>query len=141
MKRIVPLSVTVVIFMASCERSTAVSLQGRYPPTFVLSGSGKLADFRIYGPKQRNVASDLNYVFWEIQPTKASFDGERVESLGEIRYGVVPNGYKQIYPENDGPPPMLVAGEKYEYRFQTNNAAHARAYFEIKGGNAVELPK
>jgi hypothetical protein len=133
--------IPLLLFMATCERPTVVKLGGGNPPTFTLSGSGELGDLRIYGPKQRDVGSDLSFAMWEIMPVNGYLEGEPIERLGKITYGVVPKGYKQIYPENDAPAPALVPGQKYEYWFQTINAPHARGYFEIKDGKAVEIPK
>jgi hypothetical protein len=135
------LSVFVLLILASCERATKVTLAGGNPPGFVLSGSGELGDLRIYGPKQREVSSDLSFVIWEIEPIDGFLNGKLIEDIGSIKYGVVPQGYKQIYPENGATAPALVVGEKYQYWFQTINAPQARSYFEIRDNKAVEVPK
>jgi hypothetical protein len=129
------LSFIVVTF----ERPTKVKLEGGIPPTFVLSGSGTLGDLVIYGPKQRDVGSDRNHAIWEIQPIRGFMNGEQVETIGTIKYGEVPQGYKQIYPANNAAPRSLVSGIKYGYWFQTVDAPHARASFEIRDGKAVEI--
>jgi hypothetical protein len=140
MKILLLLSIFLLATCATRERATKVVLTGGNPPTFDLSGSGELGDLRIYGPKQRDVGSDLSFVIWEIEPIDGYTNGKLIEDIGSIKYGVVPPGYKQIYPENEAMAPPLVAGEKYQYWFQTLNAPHARAYFEIRDNNAVELP-
>jgi hypothetical protein len=141
MRKVLLLFMLLPLFSTACERRTAVKLEGENPPVFVVSGGGELGCLRIYGPKQREVGSDLNYAIWEIEPTNGYMEGERLERLGRITYGVIPKGYKQIYPENDAAAPPLVDGQKYEYWLQTINAPHARASFEMRDGKAVEIPK
>ncbi len=82
---------------------------------------------------------DRAYAVWEIKPLRGRAQAEDVESIGSIKYGVVPRNYVQVYPDNGVPPPSLIEGERYEYWFQTLNAPHARAYFEIRDGKPVEL--
>lgn len=123
------------------ERATKVRLEGGNPPTFALSGSGQLSDLVIHGPKQRDIAGDRAFALWEIEPMGGDEKAEAVETLGSIKYGVVPRNYFQVYPENGVPPPPLIEGERYAYWFQTINAPHARAYFEIRDGKAVELSR
>ena len=130
-----------LVLFGNLERGTKVKLKDGNPPTFVLSGSGELGDLVVYGPKQRDISSDRSFALWEIEPINGFMNERAVEDIGSIKYGVVPKGYKQVYPENGGLPPPLVAGEKYEYWFQTINAPHARAYFVIRKNKAVALPK
>jgi len=47
----------------------------------------------------------------------------------------------QIFPENNATAPPLLMGARYEYLFQMVDAPHARAYFEIRDGHAVEIAK
>ena len=138
-KPLATFSSLLVLCVFGCERPTKVRLAGANPPVFLLSGSGKLGTLRIYGPKQRDVGSDKNFAIWEIKPIEGYINGEPVESLREITYGIVPKGYKQIYPEGGLPAPGLVAGERYQYWFQTINAPHARGYFEIVDGKPVAV--
>ncbi|HEV8370418.1 MAG TPA: hypothetical protein VGQ39_20880 [Pyrinomonadaceae bacterium] len=123
---------------AGFERKTRVKLEGGSTPTFVLSGSGTLGNLLIYGPKQRDVGTDRSFALWEIEPKAGFLHGELLEKIRRIKYGVVPEGYRQVYPENNGVPPTLSTGERYEYWFQTVNGSHARSYFEIRDGQAVE---
>jgi len=134
----------VVSQLVSCalsERSTKVKLEGGNPPIFVLSGSGKLSNLIVYGSKQREVAGDRAFALWEIKPVGGHKAAEALEDLGQIKYGTVPQNYVQLFPENGSTPPPLIEGKQYEYWFQTLNAPHARAYFEIRDGKAVELNK
>lgn len=134
-----------VSVFASCglitEETTEVRIEGDNPPVFFISGSGTLANLVIYGPLQRDIGGDRAYAVWEIEPINGHFEGRLLEDLKTIKYGVIPNGYKQIYPENNAPPPPLTPGPKYEYWFQTINAPHARAYFKMHDGKAVVLDR
>lgn len=122
------------------ERPTKVKIEAINPPVFRLSGSGELSVFVIHGPKkQRNIVGDRAYAVWEIKPSRGDENAQSVESLGAVKYGIVPKNYVQVYPENGVPPPPLVGGEHYGYWFQTLNAPEARGYFEIRDGKAVEL--
>ena len=116
---------TGILLLAQCltctlpERGTKVKLENENPPIFVLSGSGKLSDLVIHGPKQRDIPGDRAFALWEITAIGGHNRAESVESIGSIKYGVVPKNYLQVYPENGSPPPSLVEGERYGYWFQT----------------------
>lgn len=118
-------------------QDTSVTISGGTKPVFIVSGTGTLGALIIYGPKQRDVNSDRSYALWEIQPVKGFMNGERLSKIEKVEYGVVPDGYSQIYPEDAKPAPQLKAGERYEYWFRTVSAKEARAYFEIRDGLAI----
>jgi hypothetical protein len=131
----------VLCFFSECERRTEVSVEGGNPPRFVLKGSGRLGEVRIFGPEEETIAQsdpfDDRYALWEIEPeTEGETAATPVEELGSMTYGVVPSGYKQIKPKT-GPPPKLEFGKRYRYWFVTVNAPHAAGYFEIKDGKAI----
>lgn len=125
----------------SSERNTQVRFEGGNPPIFVISGSGKLSDLIVYGPRQRETGGDRAFAVWEIKPKGGRNESLPLDDLRKIQYGVVPKNYVQVYPEDNASPPSLVEGQRYEYWFQTLNAPHARAYFEIQGGKPVELSR
>lgn len=145
MIRLLRYSFLFAVFVTSCvftfERDTKVRLEGDNIPIFHLSGSGTLGDFVIFGPKQRDIGSDRDDAVWEIMPIDGYLNGELVEEISSIRYGEVPKGYEQVYPENNAPPPSLLPEKKYEYWFQTINAPHARGFFEIRNGKAAVVSK
>src|SRR5207253_2769151 len=82
-------------------RATHVKLEGGSTPVFELSGSGILCHFVIYGAKPMPNGDEETSLLWEIEPTDGYAKGRAVESVGQIEYGVVPPGYKQIYPTKD----------------------------------------
>ncbi len=137
----ISLLLLMVVSFQLCERRTVVKLEGGRPPTFVLSGSGRLGEVMIFGPDQEPIAEsnpfDETHALWKIAPEK---DGEAnakpVEEVGRVTYGVVPPGYKQIKPKTGEAAPLL-PGARYRYWFVTINSAHGSGYFEIRDGKAV----
>lgn len=113
-------------------------IKGNNPPTFILSGSGRLAMLRIHGPKVRDVPGEAGFAVWEIIAKSGRFNGTLVGSLGSITYGKVPDGYVQVYPERGEAPPLL-EGEQYRAFFDTVNANGARKSFTIRDGKVVDL--
>jgi tellurite resistance protein TerC len=120
------------------QRATTVRMEGN-PPVFVLSGSGTMAHLLICGSKRQLEGDDLDFNLWEIVPVGGYQRGRPVEDIGAIKYGVVPQGYQQSYPEDGTPPPPLSPGNKYEYWFDTTDAPHARSYFVIRDIRAVAV--
>jgi len=117
---------------ASCEHRTEVKIEGRNPPTFVLSGSGRLGGVTVFAPDQERIAHsdpfDKTYALWEIAAEKeGESGGSLVEDLRAITYGVVPSGYKQTKPQTGAAPP-LAPGKRYRYWFVTVNAPHAAGW-------------
>lgn len=45
-----------LIVITGCEARTVVKLEGGNPPTFVLTGSGRLGEVVIYSPEQERIA-------------------------------------------------------------------------------------
>lgn len=133
------ITVSVAVF-SSCEVDTTVTIKGDNPPTFVMSGSGSLALLRIQGQKVRDTPAIFASVVWEIRSKDGRINGTRLESLGSIIYGRVPEGYVQVYPEHGDAPP-LIEGQKYHAFFDTVNANGARVHFTIRDGKVVEVPQ
>lgn len=132
------LLISLLVCCVSCERRTEVKLEGGNPPGFVLSGSGNLVELSIGRDLQDKtlIPSKRSPVIWKIIPT--SRDGEKLESIGRIVYGVVPKGYKQTVPA-EGSPSELTGGNYYYYYLETINAPHADGDFEIRDGKPVRV--
>ena len=133
--------VMLLVLMAACERETTVKLEGGNPPSFVLTGSGNLGAMTIYGPESEQAKEPFGDTgaLWKIVPEAGYLKGTRVERLHSITYGVVPQGYKQVIPENNESPLPLVTGTRYSYWFDTTNAPHAGGSFEIRNGQATHV--
>jgi predicted tellurium resistance membrane protein TerC len=128
-----------VIWAKEVVRATKVRIAGANPPLFVLSGSGVLAHLVIYDATPLKTGEDQSCALWEIEPVAGYHTGRRVEEIGNVEYGRLPDGYRQVCPEAGSAPPALVKGMKYEYWFDTTGAPHARHYFVIRGAKAVEV--
>jgi hypothetical protein len=130
-----------VLTTTSCERDTSVKLRGGNPPVFELSGSGRLHFMSILGHKKlRQDVGEKGVTVWGIEMSDPDPDRARwVEDIASVTYGKVPDGYKQIYPENNAPAPTLTEGVQYEYWVETWNANRARGYFCIKDGKPEYL--
>lgn len=128
-----------VIWAREQVRATKVRIEGANPPNFCLTGSGTLTHLVIYDTRQSNAEEDQSCALWEIEPVAGYSKGRLLEEIHTIQYGQLPDGYRQVCPENGNPPAKLVKGKKYEYWFDTYDAPHARRYFVIRGGKAVEV--
>ena len=119
---------------------TEIKVAGGNTPTFGLSGSGKILKFTINGPRQRPGDGPEAYTVWEFRPIGNTDDLDVLDRLKTVQYGVVPTGYKQLYPENNLPPPSLVEGESYLLQIFTENAPWGQKAFELRGDNVFEVP-
>ena len=121
---------------------TNIKVIGGSIPDFELSGSGTMIDFTIDGPKQRPGEGPEAFIAWKLIPINTAGDSDlgALDDIGSIKYGAVPKGYKQVYPENNAPPLPLKEGESYMLQVMTNNAPWGQMAFEIRSGKAVETP-
>ena len=143
MKRLLAFLCLVAWGFSSCERRTQVKIEGGNPPTFVISGSGRLDELLVFAPEQEQMSKvnpfdDQNAIWIVKAEAKAETSKMPVEQIGKITYGVVPKGYSQTKPI-DSPPPQLVSGKRYKYWFVTLNAPWAAGYFEIRDSKAVPV--
>lgn len=109
-------------------------------PSFLFTGSGRLASFRIYGPRQGHKIStpfDEKSLVWRVQPADGYFKGEHVQRL-KIEYGQLPRGYVQTVPIS-GTAPTLAAGHVYYYYAETTNAPPAEGFFYMEESAAIEM--
>jgi len=128
-----------IVWAREQVRATKVRIEGGNPPVFVLSGSGILAHLVVYDAQAADEENNTSFPIWEIEPVTGYANGRRVEEIGSVQYGRLPEGYRQVCPENGGSPPPLIKGTTYEYWFDTSAAPHARRYFIIRGDRAVEV--
>lgn len=128
-------AMTLVVF-AQREIDTKLTVRGGNPPKFYLSGNGDLSFIRVGGPKrQREKMGEDASIYWMIKVVNPDLAVD-VRDLSPITYGVLPKGYKQIYPEA-GDPPELVEGEKYYVRVETYNANGDSGWFKIKSRQVI----
>jgi hypothetical protein len=86
------------------------------------------------------IRSNKNYDIWQLDP------GSLSRGFGvSITYGMVPNGFKQVYPANGKSPEPLMEGKIYAVTAPTAGARSdgadiKHAYFRIDNGRAVVVP-
>lgn len=134
-----------ITVFVSCERDTSVSIDGKVPPTFGLTGSGELVFFTVaeispdnqkLAPAQRDSRKDT--LLWQIAPENLSANERRINRLPTITYGVVPDGFVQKTPETGTPSP-LVEGKVYEAGGPAANAHGGFVWFTIRDGKSVRI--
>ena len=117
---------------SACGRGTKLIIEGGNPPKFIMAGSGSLGTIRVRGPeKQRDAAGEDAFLYWVIVNKEG--EDRPVDKLGAVIYGRIPEGYRQVYPENSEAPP-LAEGERYNIRVATYDADGADKYFIIRDG-------
>jgi hypothetical protein len=72
---------------------------------------------------------------WQLDPSRDF----RVSELS-ITYGIVPSGFKQVYPANGKPPEPLIEGKIYTALAPSASANFQGVYFKIDNGRAVVVP-
>jgi hypothetical protein len=123
------------IVFAACERAMTLKVSNdTNPPTFSLSGSGKLIFLVLFEVTPGKQSSVDDPVMWKIRPLREDV----VDEIPEITYGAVPPGFTQTVPAM-GPPPPLLEGKTYEFGGPTTNAPGGRTRFTIKDGKAVVI--
>lgn len=119
------------------ERDTEITMDGKNPPTFTLSGNGQVSwievtdrstsDVSVYAPER---------IMWRIRPT-----GEYTPSrFPKITYGVVPQGFTQEIPAT-GAPPALAEEKPYLVSAPTSNANTGTMMLLIRNGQALRVEK
>ena len=117
----------------ACERDMRIALTNdSNPPSFKLSGSGRLFFFSVSEVSPGKPSSINDAAMWEVRPTAE----DRISKLTEITYGVVPPGFSQTAPKIGTPPPLL-EGKFYEAGGPGLEANGGSIRFTIKGGKAV----
>ena len=130
--------IPVLLFFAACEVSTSARISAG--PTFSLTGSGRLASFRVYGPSQgRKIATpfDQKALAWLIQPAQGYFKGAPVEGL-KIKYGEVPTGYAQAVPMA-GTAAALGGGKVYWFFAEATGAPGTEGFLYFDGNTVTEI--
>ena len=132
--------VTAVMFLfvgglTACEKALTIAVtKDSNPPSFKLSGTGRLFFLAIWEVADANTPPGKDSAIWEIRPN----DEDRIAYLPEITYGAVPTGFNQTVPRSGGPPP-LVEGKTYEAGGPGLDADGGWIRFMIKNGKTVVL--
>ena len=138
------------------EEDTKPIVSGGNPPIIEFNGTGALAYFSVSGPftleqlkgeykitregnvltaeqkkELKEIYGDKNYKLWELNPSGYF----KVATLS-ITYGIAPKGFKQVYPANGKPEP-LIEGKVYSVGAPSYSANFKTGYFTIKNSKAV----
>lgn len=129
-------------FLSACETDTRVSIsEPKNPPTFKLSGSGRLSELIVVGPFAS--VEDLEsykpdvHAIWKISPLR--YDELSVQRVPPITYGVVPQGFTQGTPASGSPPP-LEEGKFYRVTAPSTSAGFRAFCFKVEGALAIKAP-
>jgi hypothetical protein len=143
-----------------CEVDTKPIVSGGNPPIIEFDGTGGLLQLFVSGPftleqlkgsykitrgsgsitaeqgkKLDKIFGDKYYALWQLDPDRSR--NLNVSTLS-ITYGIVPGGWKQVYPANGKPEP-LIEGKFYRVAAPSYNANFKHGYFTIKNNKAVTL--
>jgi hypothetical protein len=121
-------------------REVGTSARLKSGPTFSMEGSGRLASFRIYGPRSgHKIATpfDAESLVWNLQASDGYFKGSRVRGL-VVEAGKVPTGYTQIVP-GDGAAPKLPSHLVYYFFAETTDAPPAEGFFYLDGDVPTQI--
>jgi hypothetical protein len=140
LKRAAFLSICVAAVACKCD--TAVSIRGDTIPTFSLSGNGALSFLTVNGPKRESKTEHLDgeFLYWEIDSAGGKLDARYFNDLGTVTYGKVPPAYRQVFPVEGDPVPLL-EGETYTLRVYTLGlySKDVSKRFTIRDGNPVDV--
>jgi hypothetical protein len=75
--------------------------------------------------------------YWKLLPSETA-SPQALEKIGTIKYGQVPQGLTQVYPEQ-GPPLPLVDGDLYNVHLQPNDSYSFNNFFAFRGGKVVAV--
>lgn len=121
--------------LMGCEKGMTITVtKDSNPPSFKLSGSGRLFFFSVSEISDVNAASSKGSAIWEIRPK----DEDLISRLPEITYGVAPAGFNQTVPKVGAPPP-LAEGKTYQAGGPGLEADGGWIRFTIKDGKTVVL--
>jgi len=115
LRRGIGLSALGICVLVACDYRPTVTIEGGLVPKFTLTGRGLLHIIEIDGPdfdRPNGLGAGSRYMkpYWQIVPLK-DYDVGTLEKHGPLVYGEVPEGFRQVIPENGAPAPPLVENE------------------------------
>jgi hypothetical protein len=150
----------IITTVNGCEIDTKPIVSGGNPPIIEFDGTGGLLQLFIYGPftleqlkgeykitrgsgsitaeqakELDKIHDDEAHALWQLDPDRSR--NLNVSTLS-ITYGIAPDGWKQVYPVNEKPEP-LIEGKFYKVAAPSYNANFKTGYFTIKNNKAVTL--
>lgn len=129
-------SLLALALACGCESNMRISIDGKNPPTFMLSGSGNLVYLYLAEIHDNRPPSLEDPEIWRIRPT----GNDKISQLPSITYGTVPNGFTQVTPTAGAPPPLM-EGKVYAFGGPAYNANGGSIWFTIKDGKSMQVRK
>jgi hypothetical protein len=128
-------------FFLACDQRPQVNIEGGSTPLFKVAGQGSIQVVTVSGPdfdnpNSRNAGSRYMKPFWQIV-AQPGHDIALVEKSGGIIYGKVPDGFKQIFPQNGARPQPLVENELFTFDLRLGNGEAIGKRFVIHNGKAA----
>jgi hypothetical protein len=147
--RVLMIPLLIIMTISACkeiEEDTIPIVTGGNPPVIKFKGAGAPAQLYVMGPftleqlKEDKIdGGGKDYYMWQLDPSRY-FKASKLS----ITYGIVPDGFKQVYPANGKSPEPLMEGKIYAVLAPTAVAnsvpANFSIYFMIDNGRAVEVP-
>jgi len=108
-----------------------------------VSGRSTLQYFQVSGPdvdREPSPAGDGEHLmliknYWKLVPDGKSAECT-LDEIGAIRYGEVPKGFVQVYPDTGSPPPLIDRG-KYNVTISPKSGRGVNMFFFLKDGKLI----
>ena len=133
----------IATFCSGCNQRPQLVIEGGSYPLFKVAGPGSIKLLTVSGPDFDNPNSSepgSRYMkpFWQIE-AQTECDIALVEQSGGIRYGKVPDCFRQVFPQNGVAPESLMENELFTFDLRLGNGEALGARFVIHNGKvAVE---
>lgn len=171
-KRIGVICLLAIMTISSCkeiEEDTIPLVTGGNPPVIKFRGAGQLAQLYVSGPFTLEQLQQDYHQEYKITGGKNILTPEEMRELEKVQgrkkdvsiwqldpnwyfksselfitYGIIPDGFKQVYPANSKPPKPLIEGKLYLVSAPTavasSTPANTNTYFMIDNGRAIVVP-
>jgi len=130
------LLIFIIFVFGACDHRPRVMIVGGAVPTFKLTGRGGVQVLSVVGPDFAQPAMNGNYytkLYWKIAP-KEGYDINTPASLGDLVYGHLPNGFRQVYPENGESAPVLPEDQFLSFSLRCADGSALGVRFVIHNG-------